>query len=75
MDQMLGMNMKDKQFDAAERAIREVMKPYSENGGRLTVGEYKQQMIGSVQTLKDGRKVKVTGFDPSTGAIQGTQVQ
>lgn len=75
MDQMLGMNMGDEQFAAAEKAIREVMKPYSENGGRLTVGEYKEQLIGTTQVLKDGRKVQVTGFDPNTGAIQGQQVQ
>lgn len=74
MDKMLNMNMNDEQFLAAEQGIRDVMQPYAESGGRITVGEYQHNLIGSVQVLKDGRKVKVTGFDKS-GNIVGTQVR
>ena len=74
MDTMLNMNMNDEQFLAAEQGIRDVMQPYAESGGRITVGEYKHNLIGSVQVLKDGRKVKVTGFDKN-GNIVGTIVR
>jgi hypothetical protein len=39
MDTMIGMNMNDTQFAAAEQGIRDVMKPYADQGGRMTVGE------------------------------------
>lgn len=73
MDQMISMNMNDTQFASAEAGIRDVMKPYSENGGRLTVGEYKNNLIGSTVVLKDGRKAQVTGFD-ANGNVQGVPV-
>lgn len=41
MDKMLNMNMNDAQFAAAEQAIRDVMEQYVEQGGRMTVAQWK----------------------------------
>lgn len=74
MNQMIGMNMNDGQFTGAEEAIRSVMTQYTQTGGRQTVAEYKQSMIGSTVTLKSGQKVTVTGFDKN-GQMVGQPVK
>lgn len=73
MNQTLNLNMNDSQFDGAIQSLRTVLSPYAQQGGRETVGQYKQQVIGSVQTLKNGQKVKVTGLDKS-GNFTGNPV-
>lgn len=62
MDKMLNINMNDAQFDGAERAVREVMEPYAKNGGRMSVAEYKQNLLTTPQ-YRNGVKGQVTGFD------------
>ena len=69
MQGLLNMNMNDSQFAGAETALRNVMTPYAQQGGRETVAQYKDNMIGSVQTLKNGQKVKVTGVDKNGNFI------
>jgi hypothetical protein len=49
------------------------MGQYSKQGGRQTVGQFKQDLLGSVVSVK-GQRVKVTGFDKD-GNIQGMPVQ
>jgi hypothetical protein len=62
MDTMLSINMNDAQFSGAERAIREVMVPYATNGGRMSVDEYKHNLMTMPQ-YRGGVKGQVTGFD------------
>jgi hypothetical protein len=73
MNHMIGINMNDSQFKGAEDSIRNVMDQYVKQGGRQTVGQFKQDMLGSVVSVK-GQRVKVTGFDKN-GNIQGVPVQ
>jgi len=51
------MNMDDASFDAAERSIREVMEPYSQNDGRMSVAQYKNlkadQMTQAAEAAKN----------------------
>jgi hypothetical protein len=63
MQSLLDLNMNDKQFSGAEASIRDVMTQYTQTGGRTTVGQYKNEMIGSTKVLKNGQKVKITGVD------------
>lgn len=70
MDTMLNMNMNDEQFLAAEQGIRDVMQPYAESGGRVTVGEYKANLMGQIK-ITNGKPMKVTGFDKNGNVILG----
>jgi hypothetical protein len=62
MDTMLSINMNDAQFSSAEQGIRDVMAPYATNGGRMSVDEYKRNLM-SVPQYRGGVKGQVTGFD------------
>jgi hypothetical protein len=62
MDTMLAMNMNDPSFNAAERAIREVMTPYATNGGRQSVTDFKQSLMGTSK-IKNGKTYTINGFD------------
>jgi hypothetical protein len=73
MNKLVNLNMNDGQFKGAEESIRDVMGQYSKQGGRQTVGQFKQDLLGSVVSVK-GQRVKVTGFDKD-GNIQGMPVQ
>lgn len=44
MGDMININMNTDQFKGAESAIRDVMTQYAQQGGRMTVGQYKQQL-------------------------------
>ena len=74
MTGLLSLNANDSQFEGQEKALRDVMTPYSQQGGRVTVAQYKQEIIGSVQTLKNGTKVQVTGIDKN-GNFVGSPVK
>jgi hypothetical protein len=74
MNGLLSLNANDAQFEGQELALRQVMTPYAQQGGRQTVAQYKQEVIGSIQTLKNGQKVKVTGLDKN-GNFVGSPVQ
>lgn len=50
MDKLLSVNMNDAQFSSAEKGIRDVMEPYAQQGGRLTVGEARQMQQGGAST-------------------------
>jgi hypothetical protein len=50
---MISLNMNDKQFAAAEKGIRDVMEPYSQQGGRMTVDEYRQKKLSDAQTATE----------------------
>jgi len=71
---LLSLNANDQQFEGQEKALRDVMTPYSQQGGRETVAQYKNEIIGSTQTLKNGTKVQVTGIDKN-GNLVGTPVK
>jgi hypothetical protein len=64
MNGLLTMNSNDSQFAGQEKALRDVMTPYAQRGGRETVAQYKQSVIGTTVTdKKSGRTGTVTGFD------------
>lgn len=63
MNGLLTLNANDSQFSGQEQALRDVMGPYAEHGGRETVGQYKSSLIGSTKFLPNGQKVTVTGID------------
>lgn len=73
MNHMIGINMNDSQFQGAADSIKDVMQQYVKQGGRQTVGQFKQGLVNSVVSVK-GQRVKVTGFDKN-GNIQGVPVQ
>lgn len=74
MNGLLTLNSNDQQFAGQELALRQVMQPYAQQGGRETVAQYKNEIIGTVQTLKNGQKINVTGLDKN-GNFTGTQVK
>jgi hypothetical protein len=74
MGDLLKLNMNDSQFSGATTALRNVMTPYAQQGGRETVAQYKSEKIGNVQVLKNGTKLKITGVDQN-GQFIGERVQ
>lgn len=71
MNHMISLNMNDSQFKGAEDSIRNVMQQYVKQGGRETVSQYKQNLMGQTKVLPNGQKVKVTGFDSKGNPIVG----
>ena len=62
MGTLLNINMNDSQFAGAETALRNVMTPYAQQGGRETVGQYKSNLMGQTKVV-NGKTYVVTGFD------------
>jgi hypothetical protein len=60
MGDMIQINMNDSQFKGAEDSIRDVMTQYARQGGRLTVGQYKQQLAGQQQQTQPQQQQNVT---------------
>jgi hypothetical protein len=69
MNGLLTLNANDAQFAGQEQALRDVMGPYAQHGGKETVGQYKQSLIGSIKYLPNGQKVRITGLDKNGQAI------
>ena len=62
MGTLLNLNMNDGQFAGAETALRNVMTPYAQQGGRESVGQYKANLMGQTKVV-NGKTYAVTGFD------------
>jgi hypothetical protein len=64
MNAMIGLNMNSDQFNGAKESIRDVMKQYATQGGRMTVAEYKaNQAASSGSQIPQGATMKVPGSD------------
>jgi hypothetical protein len=53
MDTMISLNMNDKQFASAEKGIRDVMEQYAQQGGRMTVDQYRQKKLSDQQVATE----------------------
>ncbi len=67
MNGMIGLNMNSNEFKGAEESIRDVMGQYKQNGGRMTVAEFK--------ALPPDERQRLAGAAPSTQNVQKPATQ
>jgi hypothetical protein len=68
MSGLLSLNANDEEFTGQSRGLRDVMTPYAQNGGRVTVGQYKSELIGSTKSV-GGKNYTVSGLDRNGNAV------